>query len=68
MTEPAIRERQKEEPLGRWENRCHESIASRPIINLVTVCDRPYGHKGLHSGRRIDLRTGNVSAYVRWAS
>jgi hypothetical protein len=68
VTEPTIRVRQAEEPFGRWEGRCHANLATRSNVTLASVCDRPYGHKGLHSGRRFDLRTGEVVAYVRWAA
>jgi len=43
------RDRQTEEPPGRWENRC--PFTWRIDGDKWLICDRPREHAGLHRGR-----------------
>lgn len=55
MRAPFMVDRQSEEPLGRWENRC-DFISNIGLMGPDLVCDRPKGHKGMHSGRLVISR------------
>lgn len=52
MTDPAAIERRDEEPPRRWEDRC-DFIRMIGTLQPDLICDRPRGHKGMHTGRLI---------------
>lgn len=60
MNEPtpktdAPRDRQAEEGRGRWEDRC-DFIRNVGSVGPDLICDRPTGHRGMHTGRLVDSR------------
>lgn len=64
----AIHDKQAEEPIGRWENRCPAIRCNGFSATWADVCDRPSGHAGLHRGRRLSFATKTVTAYIGWTS
>ena len=60
MSEPV--ERREQEQVRRWEDRC-DFIGATGTIAPALICDRPRGHRGMHTGRLI--RDGRVIGYGR---
>jgi hypothetical protein len=61
MIDPNSVERRAQERRGRWEDRC--DFIWSPFYDHRLICDRPDGHKGMHSGRLIKDTT--VIGYAR---
>lgn len=63
------RPRRDQEPRGRWENRC-DFIKHTGTVAPLLVCDRPDGHRGMHSGRLVTVNSegGRVMGYGRLRS
>jgi hypothetical protein len=67
MTDPDSPVRRDQEPRGRWEGHC-DFIRKTGTIAPIVICDRPDGHKGMHSGRLIDTNSEGqwvVRGYAR---
>lgn len=45
-------DRREQEPRGRWEDRC-DFIRGVGTVGPDLICDRPTGHRGMHSGRLV---------------
>lgn len=58
-TPPPPRDRQREEPVGRWEGRCLTMTWLGG--DAVLICDRPADHKGLHRGRTVTAGYGSIT-------
>jgi hypothetical protein len=54
-----LAERQAEEPLGRWENRC--AFAWRIEDDRYLICDHPREHRGLHIGVDVGLKRDSTA-------
>lgn len=61
-----LRNREAEEPRGRWENRCDFGWNIDGPMSLI--CDRPTGHKGLHRGRLIETGYGKRPTVVGYGA
>jgi hypothetical protein len=58
----ALRNRETEEPIGRWMNRC--TFIRKVDGFQYMVCDRKREHRGLHQGRLYDF---NTARHLGWA-
>ena len=59
-----IHDRRDEEPRGRWENRCDRAQSFGMMAEYLLTCDRPTGHKGMHTGRLWD-KQNRVVGYAK---